>query len=147
MFGKQFAQRVKLRRGPAGFADRRIVVVAGDLRGEWREIICARIKSKRGAAVRHVDAEGNVMVEHPIQFRCNVRGAAGVMRLAPTVEPAGIILANHKGTGGANFTKGLKSFLRIAADIDDAEQILTGVVGQFLRTVTGEKRNIETGGF
>ena len=55
IFGEQLARLEKFRRGPAGFADGRVVIIAGRVRLE--RPVAAGPQAERRAAVRHVNAE------------------------------------------------------------------------------------------
>ena len=97
IFGEQLARLEKFRRGPAGFADGRVVIVAGRVRLE--RPVAAGPQPERRAAVRHVNAERRVVREHVFEVGEIFRGVAEMMRLAPGVEPAGIKFAANQRAG------------------------------------------------
>ena len=93
--------------------------------------------------MHHVNAERGVVLEHPADLANDVRAGSSVVGLAPTVEPAGVILPAHERPLGANGAQRLEITLRVAAEIHHAEQIRAGVILKLRRAIAREQRHFK----
>nr|GEU28650.1 HTH-type transcriptional regulator PtxR, putative [Tanacetum cinerariifolium] len=126
---------------PACLADRRIVVVAAGVGTE--RAVAAAPQAERGAAVRHVQAERTVRLEHGgnVGHRAGV-GAALVGR-APGVEPSRVIFAAH-ARAFLHLVQRLEAGCRIAAEVRHREQFLDVGLDHGVGGIALEQRHIET---
>lgn len=56
-----------------------------------------RSEPKVGTAIEHVDVDMYFLLEHFAHGADDGLGAAGLQRLAPVREPAGVVLGVHQG--------------------------------------------------
>ena len=86
--GKQnFPDPVICGRVIAVFVEQRGVVVTGDRRQVFREAVCSRREAEVGSAVESVHVHIHVVLHHFLNLSRDGSRIAGVMTLAPMVEP------------------------------------------------------------
>ena len=73
--------------------------------------------------MRHVDIHIGSIIQHIIEGVYHVRGGAGGVRVAPVVQPAGIVLRVHQRTAGLEQTLGGES----SADVRSRSEVDGGV--------------------
>ncbi len=117
------AEAVELLGELAGLADRRTVVVAGDVRlvllaGVVRAVVPAEV----GTAVPHVDVDRRAGREQPVQDVRRLLCAAGVVGLSPVVEPPVPELHADQGAGGLVSAQAGQGALRPGAERAGREQ-------------------------
>ena len=111
---QQVAQLIVFRREPAGFADGCVVVV-GAAHGRVGRIVGAAPPAKGRTSVGHVQAEGNVAVEHVFDTAYHSGGVACLMLASPVVEPSAPELTAHQRCFGAEFLQFLELLFDIGA--------------------------------
>ena len=99
---QQVAQLVVFRREPAGFADGCVVVV-GAAHGRVGGIVGTTPPAEGRTSVGHVQAEGNVAVEHVFDTAYHGGGVTCLMLASPVVEPSTPELTAHQWRFGAQF--------------------------------------------
>ena len=67
------------------------------------------------------------------------------MPLAPAVEPCGIVLAAHERTVCADLAELLKRALRIRSEVHHGQKLGDEAVGQVVRGIAAERRDVESG--
>ena len=141
---EEILHRRKLgRMRPARLGHRRIVVIARGLRTERR--VAARPPAERRAAVRHVDGERGLVLQHVLEVDQTLLRTLHVVALAPAVEPGWIVFAAHERTRRAHLAELLEGVLRIRPEVDDGRQLGDQSVREVVRGIAAEARNVETG--
>ena len=93
----------------------------------------------------HIEVERDTVREHIVDAFCDRLGIDGVVFLAPVIEPARVILADHSRNAGAEFCERLELFRRVLppAKVDDRKHVrqCAALQHRIARPVRGEERN------
>ena len=128
------------RRGAATLVERGVIIVAGDIRLVVLAVAVGAIHpTEAGAAVKHVQADGIALAQHPVQIGGLVGRVGLAVFAAPVIEPAVPVLAVKERAVGADFFQnGETSLCRPgigAAKVDSDGQVGKRARGNLLRSV------------
>ena len=115
VLGEDFSEGEELGGGVAGLVERCEVVVAGDV-GEEAVVVPVRSghEAEAGAAVEHVDVDPVAAIEDVFDVFELGFELAGLVRVAPVVEPAGPVLGDEEGFAGLEGFEGIEAPLVVA---------------------------------
>ena len=135
--GNHVAEERVLGRQPTAFVQRRVVVVAGRV---WLVVLAVAVgavhPAKAGPAVKHVDAHGESLLQHPRQFVGLLLCVCRVVLFAPVIEPSRPVFAVHERTVGTKFVELSEIVLRSAGtEIDHRRKFGQGAVGQLIGAI------------
>jgi len=99
----------------ASLIERRVVVIAGDV----RQIVSlgptgTAHKAEAGAAVKHVDVDRGLVVEDVAEIGYLRFGRAGLVRMSPVIEPAGPVFRGEEWLTGPLFSECRETAFRAA---------------------------------
>ena len=134
--------------GPAGFVEGSAVVVAGDL-GEILVIdeVGPGHEAEAGASVKHVEVDSVAVAEDVVEVVELGLEGAGLVGVAPVVEPAGPVLGDEEGFVGLEGGELGISFLELpTAEVDSGEDAGDAAVGEFVAAVDGVEEGVGEAG-
>ncbi len=101
VLGEDFSEGEELGGGVAGFVEGGVVVVAGDV-GEEAVVVPVGSghEAEAGAAVEHVEVDSGAAVEDVVEVFELGFEVAGLVGVAPVVEPAGPVLGDEERLAG-----------------------------------------------
>ena len=142
----QFAHAQEFLRGPSCFADRRVVVVGGQVGLNVRVVVVvgARPETKVRTTVHHIEIEIDAVVE---VFFCLVHNALGRNAhegFVPVVQPSGIELCHHIGAlAVVVLVDYVFEVLHIVFAVGRGQCALDGTAFKEPRTIARKHRDVE----
>ena len=142
----QFAHAQEFLRGPSCFADRRVVVVGGEVGLNIRVVVVvgARPETKVRATVHHIEVEIDPVVEVLLRLVHNALGRNAHEGFVPVVQPSGIELCHHIGAlAVVVLVDYVFEVLHIVFAVGRGQCALDGTTFKEPRTIARKHRNVE----
>ena len=139
-FGERFAVVEEFGCGVAGLVEGRAVVVAGDVGEEGGDVfeVGPGHEAEGGSAVEHIEVDSGAVGEGVIDVFKLGWGGAGLVGVAPGVEPAGPVLGDEEGFAGLEGLEGVEAFFVAAgAEVDSGVDAGKSSGGEIVEAVDG----------
>ncbi len=141
--GHHLAQLGVLGRHLSGLVDGRVIVVRRHVGREPGAVGSGPV-APVGAAVGHVEGEGDVFVEHLAQSVDHLPAAARLVASAPFVEPSAPEFGAHLGRLGAQFAQAAELVVDVGAraEVHRPHEVVEPVLGEVGAPVALEERHL-----